>query len=571
MTASVGSLKAFERTLKSYERLYRKYLLGTAAGNAGDVRATLKKMEDLRPKLAQQYGQARIPIVETLGSPPTVATGYRDFGDAFVIVLSDPLDEPFLATALEGAIRSVQMAIGKHSADAKSPARAPRSRELTLHPAIDSAAGRLFEDGHYSSATFESSKALLRLLSTKTGIKKELTQLVEEALAIKKPRLLFSANQTAAEHDEQRGIFHLTEGVVLAVRHQGAHVAERREERDRALELLGLMSYLAFAIERATPAPPKADGSSAADPRVDFASAAAAKRSACRVEIAESVRGLLDSHLDVTRIDAVGFGDYLTIRHCAAAARRGRVETVVSFGAPAINFAEALDALRSSLQTDIAPCYGKLRLVDQTRIDEFSAALRAAATAARLMMNSPMGAVETREDRTAALVEALAARIDAVETTGDALDAVFDEAGFDAAEAARVNSVAERQRIEGHAAAVLLKNARDASYVLGVMHVQMPVPKIDDLPDLIDRLTRARDIVLGVDAEAFREATSEARAAHRRFAYEDIVDSHNTAVLLSRGEVDPEGGARMRERLARVPNDLVALEGVCNRPSSQTS
>ena len=37
-------------------------------------------------------------------------------------------------------------------------------------------------------------------------------------LAVKNPRLLFNANLTEADHDEQRGMFHLAEGVVLAVR-----------------------------------------------------------------------------------------------------------------------------------------------------------------------------------------------------------------------------------------------------------------------------------------------------------------------------------------------------------------
>lgn len=563
--SAVDSLKAFERTLTSYDRLYRKYLQANAAGSATDVRATLKTMEELRPEMAQQYGHVRIAIIETLGGVPTVATGYRDFGDAFVIVLSDPVEEPFLATALEGAIRSVQMAIGKHRA-APTPTAPASGRELMLHPAIEAAAGKLFRDGHYPQATFEASKALLQLLSAKTGIKKELTPLVEEALSVKHPRLLFNANQTEAEHDEQRGIFHLAEGVVLAVRHQGAHVADGREERDRALELLGLMSYLAFRIERATPRPSTAEGSgsAAADPRGD---SAAARRSACRVEIAETARDVLDSHLAVTRIDAVGFGDYVTIRHVAAAARNGRLKTFIAFGAPAMDFADAFDALRSSLQTDIAPCYGKLRLVEQSRVDEFATALKELATSARAMTEVPMGPVDDREARADALFDDVALKVQAVETTGDALDSSFDEAGFHAATIARANSAAERQKVEGHAAAVLLRNARDASYALGVMHVQMPVPNIDDLRDLVDRLSRARDIVLGVDAEAFREATAEARAAHRRIAYEDIFESHNTAVRLVRGEVDPEAEAHMRERLARFPSDVAALEAIRDRPS----
>jgi len=566
--SAVDNLKAFERTLTSYDRLYRKYLQAIAAGSATDVQETLKKMEELRPEMAQQYGQVRIAIIETLGGVPTVATGYRDFGDAFVIVLSDPVEEPFLATALEGAIRSVQMAIGKHGAAPTSTGPAS-GRELALHPVIEAAAGKLFRDGHYPQATFEASKALLRLLSTKTGINKELTPLVEEALSVKNPRLLFNANQSEAEHDEQRGMFHLAEGVVLAVRHQGAHQDDQREDRDRALELLGLMSFLAFKIEGAESAPQKSDvsGSSAAERSADSGTSAA-RRSACRLEIAETVRSALDRHLGVYRIDAVGLGEYMTIRHIAAGSRNGRLKTFINFGAPAMHLADAIDELRSSVQTDIAPCYGKLRLVEQTRVDEFSTALKELAPAARVMTEVPMGPVETREQRTEALFDDFAKKVQAVETTGDALDSSFDEAGFHAAATARASSAAERQRGEGHAAAVLLKNARDASHALGSMHVQMPIPRTDQLPDLLARLTRAREILLNeVDAEAFREATPEARDAHRRVAYEDIFESHTTAVRLLRGEVDAEAEALMRERLARFPSDVAALEAVSGRPS----
>jgi uncharacterized protein (TIGR02391 family) len=576
MTA-VDSLKAFERTLTSYDRLYRKYREAYAAHKATDVRSTLRKMEKMRPGIAEQYGEVRVAIIETLGGVPTIATGYRNFGDAFAIVLSDPLEEPFLETALEGAIRSVQMAIGKHRAEAtthNTPAGASSGRELALHPVIEGAAGKLFADGYYPQATFEASKALLHLLSMKTGIKKEHMALVEEALSVKNPRLLFNANETDADHDEQRGIFHLAEGVVLAVRHQGAHVADRREERDRALELLGLISYLAFRIDGASVAPQKADksGSSRADPRSDPGGAAAARRSACRLEIAQTVRNALDRHLGVYRLDAVGRGEFVTIRHIAAGSRNVRLKAFIDFGAPAMAIAEVVDELRSSLQTDIAPCYGKLRLPEQTLVDEFAAALKDLAAAARVMTEVPMGPVETREARMQSLADDVAEKVQAVEATGDALDSSFDEAGFHAAATARANSAEERQRVAGHGAALLLKNARDASYALGSMSVQMPIPTTHDLTDLVNRLTRAREIVLEeVDAEAFREAPPEAQAAHRRIAYEDIFDSHNTAVRLLRGEVDPEGEARMRERLARFPSDIAALEAIRDRPLSHES
>lgn len=100
-----------------------------------------------------------------------------------------------LSTALDGAIRSVQMAISDHAARADAPPDAVvKGRNVTLHPLIEAAVGKLFDDEHYPQATFAASKALLRLLRTKTASDKELLPLVEEALGIK--NRVFSSTRT---------------------------------------------------------------------------------------------------------------------------------------------------------------------------------------------------------------------------------------------------------------------------------------------------------------------------------------------------------------------------------------
>ncbi|MDP9225779.1 MAG: TIGR02391 family protein [Actinomycetota bacterium] len=256
-SATVSKLREFAKNLHNYDALYTRY--GRSRDTLGE-RSVLTKMADLRPILARQYGELRGAIAETLGGEPEVQTGYRNFGNAFLIVLSDPVGNPALATAIEGAIGCVEMAVGDHAGRADQPKTlAAQSVTLRLHPRVEAACSKLLNDMHYPQAVFEASKALMQLVRDKTGLTSDGAQLVESALSPKAPMLAVNKLETEAERDEQRGILHLAQGVVYAIRHQGAHVAGQREERDRAFEMLGIISYLARRIEEATRLTPRGD------------------------------------------------------------------------------------------------------------------------------------------------------------------------------------------------------------------------------------------------------------------------------------------------------------------------
>jgi hypothetical protein len=108
----------------------------------------------------------------------------------------------------------------------------------------------------------------------------------------------------------------------------------------------------------------------------------------------------------------------------------------------------------------------------------------------------------------------------------------------------------------------LLKNARDASHVLGVMHVQQPVNIGDDRAALTGRVAQAYDLMLHVNAEGFHNATYAARTAHRQLTYEDLGASLEALRRLERTPNDVEADALMRERLGRFHTDLAALEAI---------
>lgn len=84
----------------------------------------------------------------------------------------------------------------------------------------------------------------------------------------------------------------------------------------------------------------------------------------------------------------------------------------------------------------------------------------------------------------------------------------------------------------------------------------------DDLPAFVERLRRAREILLRVDAEAFREATDEVRSAHRQLTYEDLSVALEAA---TRTPNTDESERTFRDRTARFHTDLAALEAVAGK------
>lgn len=284
------------------------------------------------------------------------------------------------------------------------------------------------------------------------------------------------------------------------------------------------------------------------------------KRSDCERGTAVAVRSILDRHLALSRIDAVGFGDFLTLRHFAAAAKTGRLERLVAYGGPAQTLAQGFAELSAELEDEVARCYMRLRPLGQAKIDAFAAALKRAGVAAVAMVHVPIdpaGHDAARRRLFGELGDALLA----IEKTGTALDRAFDPRGFSAATEARATSAEERQRREGHAAAVLLRSARDAAQELQLASVQHQIPVVA-VSELIGRLARAREHMDNVDADAFREATDDARHAHRRLRYGDLWDALDAAKRLAAAPSDANADAVLRHRLGLFPSHLAELEAI---------
>lgn len=120
---------------------------------------------------------------------------------------------------------------------------------LNLHPRISDVSRELFADGHPWEAVFAASKALINYVKERSG-QHDLdgAPLVRAVFSKKAPLLAFNELASQADLDEQEGMMHLFEGVVLAIRNPGGHSFPEGPER-RAIEYISLISMLAYRVQ----------------------------------------------------------------------------------------------------------------------------------------------------------------------------------------------------------------------------------------------------------------------------------------------------------------------------------
>jgi uncharacterized protein (TIGR02391 family) len=122
---------------------------------------------------------------------------------------------------------------------------------LNLHPRISDVVTDLFKDGYPWEAVFAASKALVNYVKEKSG-KHDLdgAQLMRTVFSKANPVLAFNDLGNQTETDEQEGMMHLFEGVVLGIRNPGGH-SFPEGPRQRAVEYLSLISLLAYRVQEA--------------------------------------------------------------------------------------------------------------------------------------------------------------------------------------------------------------------------------------------------------------------------------------------------------------------------------
>lgn len=120
--------------------------------------------------------------------------------------------------------------------------------ERNIHPEIGKVAVKLFNDGHYSQATFEAFKFLDNRVKKLSGINESGFKLMMAAFAESNPKIKLTALSTQSEIDEQAGFKFIFAGSMSAIRNPRGHDITT-DPIDRCLDHLSFASVLLRRLE----------------------------------------------------------------------------------------------------------------------------------------------------------------------------------------------------------------------------------------------------------------------------------------------------------------------------------
>jgi len=122
--------------------------------------------------------------------------------------------------------------------------------DLELHPEIERACAKLFEDGHYSESVEAACKVLDLLVKIRSmEADRSGTDLMQMVFSTKSPILKYSEQATESERSEQQGMMFLFAGAMLAIRNPRAH-GLIKDHPVTAIEYLSFLSMLAKSLDR---------------------------------------------------------------------------------------------------------------------------------------------------------------------------------------------------------------------------------------------------------------------------------------------------------------------------------
>ncbi len=123
--------------------------------------------------------------------------------------------------------------------------------ERNIHQAFPITVRQLFDDGHYSQATFEAFKFIDKEIQRISGLPETGFKLMMQVFAESSPAIQLTPNSTTSEKDEQKGYRFLFAGGILAIRNPRGHEYSLKDSPDLCLDHLALASLLLRRLETA--------------------------------------------------------------------------------------------------------------------------------------------------------------------------------------------------------------------------------------------------------------------------------------------------------------------------------
>jgi uncharacterized protein (TIGR02391 family) len=120
-----------------------------------------------------------------------------------------------------------------------------------IHIAFPNVVQRLFDNGHYSQATFEAFKFLDNTVKRLSGMDKSGKALMMEALKEVSPLIQLTPLADETDRNEQEGFKFMFAGSMIAIRNPRGHEHDVADDIDTCLDHLGLASLLLRRLEQA--------------------------------------------------------------------------------------------------------------------------------------------------------------------------------------------------------------------------------------------------------------------------------------------------------------------------------
>jgi uncharacterized protein (TIGR02391 family) len=122
--------------------------------------------------------------------------------------------------------------------------------DRNIHSRIQGTSKKLFDDGHYASATFEAYKLIDKEVSTLAKISESGVKLMMKAFSEQSPLIRLNALCTLSEKDEQEGYKFIFSGSTMAIRNPRGHEYGVSDSPTECLDHLSLASLLLRRLER---------------------------------------------------------------------------------------------------------------------------------------------------------------------------------------------------------------------------------------------------------------------------------------------------------------------------------
>lgn len=113
-----------------------------------------------------------------------------------------------------------------------------------IHTEVARVTRQLFDDGHYSHATFEAFKLIEKIVKNLSGVSETGRRLMMIAFNEKDPKIELTSLSTEIKKSEQEGYKFIFSGTAMAIRNPRGHEVNNDETMGQCLDHIGLASFL---------------------------------------------------------------------------------------------------------------------------------------------------------------------------------------------------------------------------------------------------------------------------------------------------------------------------------------